>query len=70
LTEVATTANGKICLISQGCAFDYLSQKPTSQAFAFIKKVKFEADVVKFSDFSNPYCKDWRHELEFKFDRS
>lgn len=47
-----------------------MSQKPTRRLLLLFKKVKFEADVVKFSDFSNPYRKDWRHELEFKFDRS
>ena len=32
-------------------------------------KIKFEANAVKFSDFTNPRRKDWRYGLEFKFDR-
>ena len=32
-------------------------------------KIKFEADTVRFSDFTNPRRKDWRYGLEFKFDR-
>ena len=32
-------------------------------------RVKFEADAVRFSDFTNPRRKDWRYGLEFKFDR-
>lgn len=32
-------------------------------------RVKFEADTVRFSDFTNSRRKDWRYGLEFKFDR-
>ena len=32
-------------------------------------KAKFEADAVRFSDFTNPHRKDWRYGFEFKFDR-
>lgn len=32
-------------------------------------KIKFEANAVKFSDFTNPRRKDWQYGLEFKFDR-
>lgn len=32
-------------------------------------KAKFEADAVRFSDFTNPRRKDWRYGFEFKFDR-
>ena len=32
-------------------------------------RVKFEADTVRFSDFTNLRRKDWRYGLEFKFDR-
>lgn len=32
-------------------------------------KVKFEADTIKLTDFTNPRRKDWRYGLEFKFDR-
>ena len=32
-------------------------------------KAKFEADTIRFSDFTNPRRKDWRYGLEFKFDR-
>ena len=32
-------------------------------------KIKFEADAVRFSDFTNPRRKDWQYGLEFKFDR-
>lgn len=32
-------------------------------------RVKFEADTIRFSDFTNPRRKDWRYGLEFKFDR-
>jgi len=32
-------------------------------------KAKFEADAIRFSDFTNPRRKDWRYGLEFKFDR-
>ena len=35
LTIVAAAINGKICLISQGYAFDYLSQNPTRRLLAF-----------------------------------
>lgn len=38
LTIVAAAINGKICLISQGYAFDYLSQNPTRRLLAFILK--------------------------------
>ena len=33
-------------------------------------KIKFEANAVKFSDFTNPRRRDWRYGLEFKFDRA
>ena len=33
-------------------------------------KIKFEAETVRFSDFTNPRRKDWRYGLEFKFDRT
>ena len=32
-------------------------------------KIKFEADTIRFSDFTNPRRKNWRYGLEFKFDR-
>lgn len=32
-------------------------------------KIKFEANAVKFTDLTNLRRKDWRYELEFKFDR-
>ena len=32
-------------------------------------KAKFEADTIRFSDFTNPRRKDWQYGLEFKFDR-
>ena len=32
-------------------------------------KIKFEANAVKFTDFTNLRRKDWRYGLEFKFDR-
>ena len=32
-------------------------------------KAKFEADAIRFSDFTNLRRKDWRYGLEFKFDR-
>ena len=32
-------------------------------------KIKFEANAVKFTDFTNPRRKDRRYGLEFKFDR-
>ena len=32
-------------------------------------KAKFEANAVKFSDFTNLRRKDWQYGLEFKFDR-
>ena len=32
-------------------------------------KIKFEANAVKFSDFTNLRRKNWRYGLEFKFDR-
>ena len=32
-------------------------------------KIKFEANAVKFSDFTNLRRKDWQYGLEFKFDR-
>ena len=32
-------------------------------------RVKFEANAVKFTDLTNLRRKDWRYELEFKFDR-
>lgn len=33
-------------------------------------KVKFEANTVRFSDFTNSRRKDWQYGLEFKFDRA
>ena len=33
-------------------------------------KVKFEANAVKFTDFTNLRRKDWQYGLEFKFDRA
>ena len=32
-------------------------------------KIKFEADTIRFSDFTNLRRKDWQYGLEFKFDR-
>ena len=32
-------------------------------------RVKFEADTIRLTDFTNPRRKDWRYGLEFKFDR-
>ena len=32
-------------------------------------KIKFEANAVKFTDFTNLRRKDWQYGLEFKFDR-
>ena len=32
-------------------------------------KIKFEANTVKFTDFTNLRRKDWRYGLEFKFER-
>ena len=32
-------------------------------------KAKFEADTIRFSDFTNLRRKDWQYGLEFKFDR-
>ena len=33
-------------------------------------KIKFEANAVKFTDFTNLRRKDWQYGLEFKFDRA
>lgn len=32
-------------------------------------RVKFEADTIRLTDFTNPRRKDWQYGLEFKFDR-
>ena len=70
MTQATSAINDKFYLILQAACLIILAKSRRAGFCFYFKKVKFEADVVKFSDSSNLYRKDWRYELEFKFDRS
>ena len=59
----ALLPNGEQSVVLLGCPCGIWS------CWYLLLKAKFEADAIRFSDFTNLRRKDWRYGLEFKFDR-